>query len=796
MSFSVVQSGSAEFIPATTRTETVTLPGVTAGNSLVAVTLATVWNNAGTAVTVTDGTVFLSLAAAVSGSVSPGLVSVLDVSIRQNVAAGSHAVSASLPAGATGYYGYVVVFEVAGLGLGPLDVSVTATGLTGAVATGSTAAVASVNEFALAAFSAYYNGATTITQPAGYSNIFAENTGASGGNVIGSVDYKSPLATGAQSAAWGTPTNYSWVAALVVLKPPGAPLGTTATGETTVTATLIPSWSATFSGVSSFSVPGILGALAAGESAMPSALTNYASVTLAAPLYMGLGGILDPYLWEAAAPQVGTLVFYDPTNITIASSGEIVATVQNFSAVVGFFDPTAGWVSAILVYQATNVSYAQGESSLTGTLSGAAQHLAASGAALSSLLATISTSIPLDFGAGGQSSLTASLANGAALAMQAAAQASLVVVLTTSPQFGLLASAVSSLSARMLTVISLLSSAVGVSRAQGSLSSGIALQAAISGKSALIPAFSGAASFGAHAYGESSFGAALSTTKPLAALAGAESYFTGQLTVGRLMTAIASGNAGFSATLSTGAGFSARIGGRSTMTPGLFYGINLASVFSCYATFDPELTTLQLLTTAVMLENQIPGIYQPGAEPWGQFAISAGRKGFYAIDWTYWLVYKWQPGFVAPLGYVIRPFPWTGYEYVVTTAGETGNYPPVWPTTLGATVTDGSAIWTSQAVSADSLIANVVEAAYSAPAGIVATAYLPQGNITPVLIDATQATPLTAYQVTCTMLMNTGEFMIGQMVFDINASPGPINYPLGPSGSILESENGQIYITG
>lgn len=45
-------------------------------------------------------------------------------------------------------------------------------------------------------------------------------------------------------------------------------------------------------------------------------------------------------------------------------------------------------------------------------------------------------------------------------------------------------------------------------------------------------------------------------------------------------------------------------------------------------------------------------------------------------------------------------FPTTknGYYYACTTAGTTGSTQPTWPTTPGATVTDGTAVWTCHAV--------------------------------------------------------------------------------------------------
>lgn len=46
-----------------------------------------------------------------------------------------------------------------------------------------------------------------------------------------------------------------------------------------------------------------------------------------------------------------------------------------------------------------------------------------------------------------------------------------------------------------------------------------------------------------------------------------------------------------------------------------------------------------------------------------------------------------------------------GYVYEVTTAGTSHSSPPTWPTTIGATVTDGTVTWTN--VGTDSLVTNL-----------------------------------------------------------------------------------------
>lgn len=73
-----------------------------------------------------------------------------------------------------------------------------------------------------------------------------------------------------------------------------------------------------------------------------------------------------------------------------------------------------------------------------------------------------------------------------------------------------------------------------------------------------------------------------------------------------------------------------------------------------------------------------------------------------------------EPATSYALNTVVRPPVATGYEYKATTAGQTAGSSarpsaPRWPTKVGETVTDGSVVWTAQALSAAG-IARTVDA--------------------------------------------------------------------------------------
>lgn len=103
------------------------------------------------------------------------------------------------------------------------------------------------------------------------------------------------------------------------------------------------------------------------STAAVAALTNWATVTLAAPLYTGIGGILDPHFWVDEAPTVGTQLFYDATYATIYATGEISSTSNNCSFVVMWNDGTQ-WVVGIVVITPNMVGYADVASAAAGAL--------------------------------------------------------------------------------------------------------------------------------------------------------------------------------------------------------------------------------------------------------------------------------------------------------------------------------------------------------------------------------------------------------------------------------------------
>lgn len=96
----------------------------------------------------------------------------------------------------------------------------------------------------------------------------------------------------------------------------------------------------------------------------------------------------------------------------------------------------------------------------------------------------------------------------------------------------------------------------------------------------------------------------------------------------------------------------------------------------------------------------------------GKRCLKSGEKVPLLIDLTDFCERRWDNKSHAGIystGDFVRPTPLrrTGYDYEATTGGQTGVVEPSWPTTIGATVADGSVVWTCRAISNNSLLKTI-----------------------------------------------------------------------------------------
>lgn len=78
----------------------------------------------------------------------------------------------------------------------------------------------------------------------------------------------------------------------------------------------------------------------------------------------------------------------------------------------------------------------------------------------------------------------------------------------------------------------------------------------------------------------------------------------------------------------------------------------------------------------------------------------------------------WRANETYGAGEYIRPTRATGFSYQCTTAGTSGAREPVWPISLGATIPDGSVVWTASAALTNGLQTIQSPTAASDPVGL------------------------------------------------------------------------------
>jgi hypothetical protein len=333
------------------------------------------------------------------------------------------------------------------------------------------------------------------------------------------------------------------------------------------------------------------------------ALTNWQQVTLIAPLYTGVGGVLDPNFWLDSKPVAGSVLFYDATYITILADGEIVSTSDNCTAVVQFYDGTQ-WVLGVIVIVPTLVGYASSVSVVAGTLT-AANHMMAAAQELVAVAGALTAHITLAAHATSVTNATAALAAKIKLAGHIVTadviSASLdSLALASSPGDTPVTSVATG---DLTTAIQFAASATDVAQAAGNLSTQIALAA--------------------HALAAASLAAAnLKTSTALKAAAISGAVATGALLTQMRLAGPAADLVAAAGSLSTsipllGAGVSA-----SSAAGQLISQLHLATAPHALAQASAALSTIVSMQGVAWAATYAKGTLTPIAAPLGGPAIS------------------------------------------------------------------------------------------------------------------------------------------------------------------------------
>jgi hypothetical protein len=480
-------------------------------------------------------------------------------------------------------------------------------------------------------------------------------------------------------------------------------------------------------------------------------LINFASVTLVAPLYTGVGGIFDPNLvWPFSTPVVGSVVKYDPAAITVLPDGQINATANNVAAEIQYFDGVN--LNEIDVFiTPTMVGYAFDGTIASGTFVGAAA-LAAAAANLSSAAGVLTTGIPLQAAASNLTSAVGALNTAIQLASAASDSSSASALLgAVGANLAGAATDTSSGNASLTTLIAVAGAAADVASAAAALSTAIQLAAqATDSTTASGPIRTNILFIGAATDSISGAGLLGSIQVLQAAANDVTTAF------GSLITQIALAAAASSTSIAAGSLTSQiKLSGSAT---------DSVTASGALGVLALNLRPSHLIVTS-FYSNQLLG--QAGPLPYGEFFSRVDDVEIYAIDWTGWLTNFWERGAMVAPGSVIRPTAPNGFQFVTTLGGQSGNAEPVWPNAIGQMATDGSVVWTCEAIDLNSLFANVQSAEWVVQSGITVKGQEQSGNLTLAELDATGATAGQNYAVNVETTMSDGETKVGQIVLKV-----------------------------
>jgi len=597
---------------------------------------------------------------------------------------------------------------------------------------------------AVAAFAAVSSSIAAVTDTTGWNNIETQVVSPSAGDLYPCALSSTPTTgTGSYSDTFAVGSYYNTAMFTVVFMPlAGAQLA--GIGQVSADGHANLKTQAALAGT---------GQVAANSSAnLLAESSGYASVTLTNPLFYGVGGILSAYAdWSISAPGVGAVVWYDPTYLTILPNGEIVGTVNNFTALAQWYTGSAWSELTVLVTSGLSaVGYvnAQGHAVITTHIPlNAVGFVAANGLAALSSNALDQISAIGSVAANGSAALTT------------------VIKLVATGQV--------SADGHALITVGAGFAATGQVSADGRANLSIASQ--LTGTGAVAAnghaSLSVGAGLAAQGAGGANGHASLTALIQLAAQGSVMAQGSAALLAHIQFNAIGSASADGQANFGVGASFSARgqVGadGRAAINTGsLIYAIGQAAA-NGYADL-----TAQGPSQIPSIWNQVPGMFAPilGIEspPLGIWNVDNGQNTLYGIDWTIWLAQRWAPAAEVQAAYCIRPYPANGFEFICTKAGQSGADLPEWPLKAGATVIDGSVIWTAQETTSDSLLTTVQSATWQAQDLLIATGQGVQGQLTIVLINTGACQPGQSYSAKCTAKMFNGTELTGELVFQIH----------------------------
>ena len=137
----------------------------------------------------------------------------------------------------------------------------------------------------------------------------------------------------------------------------------------------------------------------------------------------------------------------------------------------------------------------------------------------------------------------------------------------------------------------------------------------------------------------------------------------------------------------------------------------------------------------------------------------------YSVDFEAALTRFREPSTTYALNTVVRSRVAPGLEYKATTAGRSGTIEPRWPTAAAGTVTDGSVVWTAQAISTNSLTSTLASAAWTVDSGLTSSGQAESWQRSTIHLSG--GTDGQTYTVICTGTMVDGRKFTGIILLTV-----------------------------
>jgi len=160
--------------------------------------------------------------------------------------------------------------------------------------------------------------------------------------------------------------------------------------------------------------------------------------------------------------------------------------------------------------------------------------------------------------------------------------------------------------------------------------------------------------------------------------------------------------------------------------------------------------------------------------PYREYILRPGEVMNFAFEWSIWLANRWIAGIPVNAGFAIRPRKATGFEYATAAGGFSGSVAPpaiepAWPILEGLQVSDGTVLWTCQAISDSSLESTISSSDWAADSPLTLGGLSRNGTRVAGLVTIGSATADGDYYVRNTITLASTVKKVGTLLMRVRA---------------------------